>query len=524
LPGLALIARPAPAVVAVVALAAAAVAAWLWGMDFPLGTQPDEPVKVQEVLLGPSNDHHPLLMIELARAANFFVGLRDPQSVVELGRTLAAVAGGALVIATYMLARLVLPAWVAFAAAVATLATPLVTVHARYFKEDIFVAPLVVLALAALIAALRRPTLRRALALGAVIGLAGGAKYVGGLLLLPYALAVMVAFGAERRIGARLAHAGVVALTAAVVFGLIEAPALSAGPRFLADVRYEYFHAVVGHPDVVLPITLTWGLFHLRESLWPGLGPALAVLGVLGLAAPFCVSAERRRPLAVIAGFALLWYLAHEISPLKPYPDFSRYMVPLAPLLVILAAALIDEWALRSRAGARAAAATIALLVAAAPAAWLSLRINGPAADDPRRLLPAILAHADGRVALDTYAGYAQTPFLTRLTPPPSAADTALVVTSSINYDRYARYGALPPQSAQTQAGAAFYARILALPRLDISNGRPAFAYFNPTTTVVAMDGNAERLAPIAEAIEKLAPSLLVRRNETATTPGQGRF
>jgi hypothetical protein len=36
----------------------------------------------------------------------------------------------------------------------------------------------------------------------------------------------------------------------------------------------------------------------------------------------------------VIAAFAVLWYAVHELSPLKPFPNFARYMLPLAPLLV----------------------------------------------------------------------------------------------------------------------------------------------------------------------------------------------
>ena len=48
-------------------------------------------------------------------------------------------------------------------------------------------------------------------------------------------------------------------------------------------------------------------------------------------------------PLALIASFAVLWYVVHESAPLKPYPDFSRYMVPLAPLLAILATSFVYE-------------------------------------------------------------------------------------------------------------------------------------------------------------------------------------
>jgi 4-amino-4-deoxy-L-arabinose transferase-like glycosyltransferase len=505
--------------IAAVALAVAAVLAWLSAKDFALGTQPDELVKMQAVLAGQSSYFHPILMIDLVRAANAFLGLIDPQSVVELGRAFSAAAGGVLIVATFILARLMLPASAAFAVAAATLATPLISVHARYFKEDIFVAPFVILALAALVAVLRTPTLMRVMMLGAAIGLAGGSKYVGGVILLPYALAVMVAFGHRGRIGARLTHAGIAAFTAVGVLGLIEIPAFLAGNQILSDLRLVYVRAARGHPDIVLPITLTWGIFHLRESLWPGLGPLLTVLGVLGLSAPFFSAPERRQPLAVIAGFTVIWYLAHEISPLKPYPDFARYMVPLAPLLVILATASINEWAERYRPGAGAIVATAAvLLVAAVSAGWQSLRVNVQAHDDPRRLLPEIVATAPGHVAVDSYAGYQMRPFLAQLGALPSVADTTIIVTSSFNYDRYRRYGALPQQSAQTRAGAQFYAQVLALPRLDVSNGRPSFSFFNPTTTIIAMDGNAERLLPIANMIETIAPSLFVRWNRPQPT------
>lgn len=112
----------------------------------------------------------------------------------------------------------------------------------------------------------------------------------------------------------------------------------------------------------MLPITLTGGIFHLRESLWRGLGTLLTILGVLGLSVIVFWPPERRRPLAIIAGFTILWYLGHEMSPLKPYPDFARYMVPIAPLLVILGAAFVHHWAERYRLGIGAPASIVVLL------------------------------------------------------------------------------------------------------------------------------------------------------------------
>src|SRR5262249_13802392 len=199
--GLLSIARPDSAVVV---LTVAAISLWLWGRHFPLGVHIDEPGKVDSVLRGPSVFKHPLLMIDLVRAANASIGLITPQSIVELGRGFAALAGGTLIIATFILGRLVLPEWIACVAAAAALATPLITVHARYFKEDIFVAPFIVLALAALIVVLKKPTLERTIGLGAIIGLAASSKYVGGLLLLPYSLLVMMAFGNSKRLSTRV--------------------------------------------------------------------------------------------------------------------------------------------------------------------------------------------------------------------------------------------------------------------------------------------------------------------------------
>lgn len=231
---------------AAIVLAIIAALMWLFARDFPLGVHPDELIKVQTVLRGLGTYYHPLLMIELTRVANCFLGLRDPQSVVELGRAFSATAGGVLIFATFVLARMILPASTALAASAAILATPLISVHARYFKEDIFLAAFVILALAALIFMLRTPTVKRAIMLGAAIGLAAGSKYVG-VILLPYASAVIIAFGNSERISARVLHASIVALTVITVLAGIQMPAFMASNQFFSDLRLETIHATIGH-------------------------------------------------------------------------------------------------------------------------------------------------------------------------------------------------------------------------------------------------------------------------------------
>ncbi len=164
-------ARQAPAerdrAAAIALLLAAAVAALFAGVmlnaiDFPLGTQPDEISKVNAILSGDNNFAHPMLMLEVVRAANWLAGLTDPQAVLELGRACGVLAGGLAVLASFVLAREVLPGAAALAAAIAVAVVPLVTAHVRLLKEDVFALPFVLLALAALLATLKTPTVSHA--------------------------------------------------------------------------------------------------------------------------------------------------------------------------------------------------------------------------------------------------------------------------------------------------------------------------------------------------------------------------
>jgi hypothetical protein len=251
---------------------------------------------------------------------------------------------------------------------------------------------------------------------------------------------------------------------------------------------------------VSLPLRLTYGVFHLRESLLPGLGAPLLIAGIVGLAAPLVAAKERRMPLALVAIFAVLWYAVHEISPLKPYPDFSRYMVPLVPFLAILAASFLYEILARwDRLGVIAAAAVI---LAAIPALVVSMRVNAPDVD-PRAVVADIVAATGARVALDRYTTYK---VLGRLGggARKDAEGAELIVTSNLTYDRAGSYAVREAGDANSLVD--YYRALGAYPYLEVSNGRPNMAYFNPVMRVIAMDGSMERLREIGKEIEEAAP------------------
>jgi hypothetical protein len=114
------------AIVLAITIAALFVSVLLNTIAFPRGTHPDEIAKVKLILSGDNSFAHPILMLELARAANALAGLTDPQSIVELGRACAVLAGGLAVFASFLLAREVLPASAALAATIAMAVVPLV--------------------------------------------------------------------------------------------------------------------------------------------------------------------------------------------------------------------------------------------------------------------------------------------------------------------------------------------------------------------------------------------------------------
>ena len=334
-------------------------------------------------------------MVHLARGADFLVGASEPQALVEVGRVCAAIFGGVLIFATFLLACMVLPAWLAVVAAAVTAATPLVTMHARIFKEDVFVATFLVLALFALIRLLQTPTPLRAALLGVLIGFATGSKYIGAV-LLPFALIAI--FVLRSRIGSDWwRQALFVVGSAGLVFLLIESPAFFAIVQAKDNVSYELRHVVVGH-DVPLPVTLTYGVFHLSQSSWSGLGWPLLVLPI--------VSANQFRA------------------------EFDRY-------------ATYDTTG----------------------------RIFG------------------------------------RLGNPPDYPATDLVVTANFAYDRFFSYAV----RSLGLRGTRYYQKLAGLPRLDVTNGKPALGYFNPTLRVVAVDGKVDTLRTLAERISADAPSLSFR-------------
>lgn len=261
-----------------------------------------------------------------------------------------------------LLAVLLAAAWLALSrmfsratAAVAVLALAawpgLVLQGVRMYVECLSAA-LAVGTVLALLAAGRRPSVARAVVLGALAGLGVLAKQ-SGLLALPVLGALaLLALGRGRR-----AHAGVFALAIAVAC-VIAAPFWTRNALLYGSPVYPVFGRDLDPRLLELNVrgfTPGWKRFFadtLQQAGW--VVPALVAAGL-------AVALARRRALehGLLAGGALLLALA----PRMPMLD-SRHAIPLVAVLVVLSAITVTAALERAAAGRRALVA--ALLAVAA--------------------------------------------------------------------------------------------------------------------------------------------------------------
>jgi hypothetical protein len=79
-----------------------------------------------------------------------------------------------------------------------------------------------------------------------------------------------------------------------------------------------------------------------RQNLWTGLRAPLALAGLAG--ALLVAMQWRASPpvLRRLLMFAVVWYLLHELPPMKPYPEGARHMTVMAAVFAEIEE--IEQW------------------------------------------------------------------------------------------------------------------------------------------------------------------------------------
>ena len=224
-------------------------------------------------------------------------------------RVVAVVIGVGGVAATWWLGKV---AYGRLAALTGAVGVAVATTHVAYSRMAV-TDVLLALGMTATLALLVSGRLEWA---GLAAGLAASAKYPGAVLLVPL---VVAAFGAWRRLTAALALAGL-AFVLTSPFVVLHAGAawddLSRVQRLAADGWLGF------EDDPATPIA-----FAVR--LWETIGP-LAIVGLVGVA----VTAWRRTRRDLVL---LSFLVAYCLSLLSIEAHFDRYVLPIVPVLAVLA-------------------------------------------------------------------------------------------------------------------------------------------------------------------------------------------
>ncbi|MGH7215594.1 MAG: ArnT family glycosyltransferase, partial [Tepidisphaeraceae bacterium] len=468
-----------------------------WNADFPYTYHADERKKVRFVGELAPDFNHPILLIHAARLPNAFLGYTDPQQIVQLGRAVSCLAGLAIVVMAYFMSRRALgdvgALWVSAAAAT----SPLLVIHAHYFKEDMLFGATTLASVLTFGWFVEKPqSNKRLIALALVTALAAATKYLGALLVPAYMLVLTLQRPPMKRARDRLPLALLIGFGAWL---LINYPALLDVSTFWRGVRKEARHVALGHGTVAISPLDHFFTFHFRHSLIDAmtLGVALlALAAVVYLLLRF--RTLRVRDQAMLLACVGCYFLA-ELSPSKPFPDFSRYMVPLAAPLLYFVALATAKLAEENR--PLIVSASIVLLAASGCAAIETFRLVHHMSRDTRdEAIRLIKQKGESRVRAEQYAGKDRhdtrsivTDDLGRL----RAKGIEFVAVSSFVYDRY-RLAA--PGSADRALGQ--YELLFGLPHVEFKPAYRSFGFNNPTVRVIdirvipAEWGDSSRNAP----------------------------
>ena len=354
----------------------------IWfGLPYP-HARPDEAVAIghaMDVLEGRFNPqffHWPSLIFytlaavfavaSLIRRVLFLDPQLDPQTALMLARGFVALAGTATVVVLFRLARRVADETTGLLAAL-LLAVAILHVRDSHFAmTDVLMTLLVTTCLAALLRALDRALEAGSFAAVrgkdfALAGLAGGlaasTKYNAGAVAGAMVAGQIVLW---YRLGAAPWRPDTWKPT--VLFGLAFAAGFLGGtpysvldfPTFSADLVFDFTHLSGGHGII---LGRGW-LYHLTRSLPYGAGPLTFAAALAGV--PFLLVRHRRHAF-VLGVFALAFYAAIGSG----YTVFFRYVLPLVPVICVLAAIGVRHGAAWLAPRARLSAAAATSLVAA---------------------------------------------------------------------------------------------------------------------------------------------------------------
>jgi hypothetical protein len=454
--------------------------------DFLLRYHPDERKKVKSVLNGKQDFKHPILMLQVNRLCNKInrSGVEKTLAILHVGRTVNALFGVVIALTTYFIAVRIMRKRYALFSALAVAVSPILVIHAHYFKEDMILVAMFMLALTAFLHLLQKPGWLAALCVGILTGMTASSHYKGLLMLVVFAVAPLITDKARNRKFAM--HMGLIVLVSAITFAAINYPMFIKPEDFKKGTTWSMLQATHGHQLKIYPAAFFF-CFHIIHSIIPGMTWLPAVCSIAVVAYATCRYRSLDWQARILLAALLIFYLAVEISPMKEFPGYMRYVLPTVPLLLIFCGKGLDQLAQaitgKPYRSVILATGLLLILLPALASARLVWHLHNETRDQAVKLVAA-----RGKSALfESYScQYRGIDRLARV-----GADVyreqgfRYLVASSFMYDRYMFGDKLKHQHPDVHKYHRRYKELFTYPYMEIRPAYKSFALSNPVIRII---------------------------------------
>ena len=472
----------------------------LYNNDFPLGYHIDEVTKVEFIQTDTQDFKHPILILQTVRFAQTIMSAETNQQVVELGRATSAIFGTLVVFLIYLIAKQHLSEPYALTVSGLTAISPGIVVHSHYLKEDIAFTFTILLSFVFFFRFSERVMSdgtsntspeklpwRQIVLFGLAIGLLVSAKYKSGIVLFCFFIAPL--YVVQLRKLAFYKGLFVSLIVGFFTFLIVNYPILFAPEIFIEGLLFELSHAMTGHEGIYVEPLSQLFTFHLRESLLPSITPipiALAMIFLL-FSVFFWQTLDWQEHFLMI--FLVIFYFVLEASPLKPFPGFIRYVVPMIPVISYLCIRAIYQSARLIPTRMRQVYTLAIVMASLCLPFFSSVRLVSALTEDTRGQLESVLLKKQEPVARELYTDetFGNVKSLAELDLTAENPPLCTLVASSFMYDRYLFGSSLDEQGADVYTYSSAYKALFERPFEEVTPTFRSFAFSNPTLRIIDM-------------------------------------
>ncbi len=456
----------------------------IWNNDFTLGYHIDEPKKVSFIKENNQDFHHPILMLQSMKILNQICRAEDDLSIAMLGRILSAVFGVLIVLFSYLIFRNIIEKKYALMAALFLAVSPIIVIHAHYFKEDIIYTCFAILSLYGFIKLIQKPHWPNIILFGIATGLALSAQYKGILLILMFFI-IPILFRLNRNLEyyKKLIISFSLSL---IVFFIINYPILFDFKVFYDGVSFDTWHITHGH-DVIIPAISAYFSFHLIRSIIPGITLFLTAIAIVSII--FTIFKWKKTSIVnkILLFYVLVFYFVTEATPLKPFPDFMRYVIPIVPVIIFFSVKGIIDVCSFMRGKTRLIFISAFFLLGFSLPFVESVQLVNYLKKDTRAMVDKLLKESHHKTKYETYASvksYVRS--LAHLDIEKERENgIKFLVASSFQYSRYFYGVKIGKQEKQIYDAYKKYLDLFLYPYREIKPAYKSFAFSNPTLRII---------------------------------------